>query len=239
MSRGAARALGLVLGYAADRAWGDPSRHHPVAWFGTAAHRLEQRTWRDDRRAGTVYAAVLVGGVVLPAAVLERRCGPWGRTASTALATWVVLGGTGLDREAAAVQARLEADDLPGARAQVGRIVGRRTDVLDTAGVARAAVESVAENTSDAVVGSLVWGALLGVPGLLGHRAVNTLDAMVGHEQRPRLGDGRAPTPHDLPRVRRLAGRVGLGALGVTTVALTAGPALGRRAPTPRPRRPR
>ena len=187
MSRGAARALGLVLGYAADRAWGDPSRHHPVAWFGTAAHRLEQRTWRDDRRAGTVYAAVLVGGVVLPAAVLERRCGPWGRTASTALATWVVLGGTGLDREAAAVQARLEADDLPGARAQVGRIVGRRTDVLDTAGVARAAVESVAENTSDAVVGSLVWGALLGVPGLLGHRAVNTLDAMVGHRT-PRHG---------------------------------------------------
>lgn len=176
-----ARALGLLLGFVADRVLGDPARHHPVAWFGTLAHRVEQRTWRDDRRAGALHATVLVGGVVVPAALLERRLGPAGRTAMTATAAWVVLGGTGLDREAAAVGHRLEAGDLAGAREQVGRIVGRRTADLDESGVARAAVESVAENTSDAVVTSLVWGALLGAPGLLGHRAANTLDAMVGH----------------------------------------------------------
>ena len=105
-----ARALGLLLGYAADLVWADPARHHPVAWFGTAASRLEQRLWRDQRRAGAAYAAVLVGGVVLPAAALERRLGPGPRVATTAVATWVVLGGTSLDREAAAVRDRLAAE---------------------------------------------------------------------------------------------------------------------------------
>ena len=52
-----ARALGLLLGYAADRVWADPVRHHPVAWFGSVASRLERRVWRDDRLAGTAYAA--------------------------------------------------------------------------------------------------------------------------------------------------------------------------------------
>jgi len=176
-----ARALGLLLGWCADLLLADPARHHPVAWFGSSAHRLEQRVWRDDARAGAAYAAVLVAGVVAPAVLVERRGGPVVRTLTTATATWVALGGTSLDREAAAVQARLESADLAGARRQVARIVGRETAGLDEAGVARAAVESVAENTSDAVVGTLVWGAALGLPGLLGHRAANTLDAMVGH----------------------------------------------------------
>ncbi|MBF4162691.1 adenosylcobinamide-phosphate synthase CbiB [Nocardioides acrostichi] len=175
------RAVGLLAGFVLDAALGDPARHHPVAWFGTVAGRLECRLWHDRRGWGVAYVAVLVGGVVVPAAALERRLGPVPRAAATALATWTVLGGTGLDREAAVVQQRLEAGDLPGARARVGRIVGRATADLDEAGVARACVESVAENTADAVVGSLVWGGLLGLPGLVGHRAVNTLDAMVGH----------------------------------------------------------
>jgi adenosylcobinamide-phosphate synthase len=92
-----------------------------------------------------------------------------------------VLGGRSLDREAAAVQALLDAGDLPGARRRLTHLVGRDTSGLDEAGIARAVIESVAENTSDAVVAPLVWGALLGVPGLLAYRAANTLDAMVGH----------------------------------------------------------
>jgi adenosylcobinamide-phosphate synthase len=77
--------------------------------------------------------------------------------------------------------ALLEAEDLEGARARLSHLCGRDPSQLDVAGLARATVESVAENTSDAVVGPLMWGAVAGVPGLLAYRAVNTLDAMVGH----------------------------------------------------------
>ena len=99
--------------------------------------------------------------------------------------SWVnalaLVGGTSLGREARTVHALLAAGDLPGARQRLTHLVGRDTSALDAAEVSRAVVESVAENTSDAVVAPLVWGALLGVPGLLGYRVVNTLDAMVGH----------------------------------------------------------
>ncbi|MYS51962.1 cobalamin biosynthesis protein, partial [Streptomyces sp. SID6013] len=76
----------------------------------------------------------------------------------------------------------LEAGDVEAARARLPHLCGRDPQALDADGIARAVVESVAENTSDAVVGALVWGAVAGVPGLLGFRAVNTLDAMVGHK---------------------------------------------------------
>jgi adenosylcobinamide-phosphate synthase len=92
-----------------------------------------------------------------------------------------VLGEQSLRREAAAVHELLTRDDLAAARVRVTHLVGRDTSILDADGVARAAVESVAENTCDAVVAPLLWGAVAGVPGLLGYRAVNTLDAMVGY----------------------------------------------------------
>ncbi|MGY1434863.1 CobD/CbiB family cobalamin biosynthesis protein [Streptomyces reniochalinae] len=108
-------------------------------------------------------------------------CSQVSAVAVTAAATWAVLGGTSLTREARAVAAALEAGDLELARERLPALCGRDPLGLDARGVARAVVESVAENTSDAVVGALVWGALAGVPGMLGFRAVNTLDAMVGH----------------------------------------------------------
>jgi adenosylcobinamide-phosphate synthase len=92
-----------------------------------------------------------------------------------------VLGARSLRQESAAVAERLAAGDLPAARQRVTHLVGRDPSVLDEAGVARAALESVAENTCDAIVAPLFWGALGGVPGLLAYRAANTLDAMVGH----------------------------------------------------------
>jgi adenosylcobinamide-phosphate synthase len=92
-----------------------------------------------------------------------------------------VLGSRSLRTEAAAVGEVLEAGDLAGARQRVTHLVGRDPETLDVDGVARAVVESVAENTCDAIVAPLFWGALAGVPGLLGYRAANTLDAMVGH----------------------------------------------------------
>ncbi|NPD04110.1 cobalamin biosynthesis protein [Nocardioides sp. zg-1308] len=177
------RALGLVLGHLADRAFGDPRRGHPVALFGTAAAALERRLYADSRARGVVHLAVLVGAVTATGAIAERRAGNRFvvHTLLTAAATWTVLGGTSLGREARAVHDLLASGDLPGARQRLTHLVGRDPTHLDAAEVSRATVESVAENTSDAVVAPLVWGAVLGAPGLLGYRAANTLDAMVGH----------------------------------------------------------
>jgi len=169
------RALGLALGFAADRLLGDPPRWHPVAGFGQTASLLERRLHADSRARGALHVTLLVGA----ATYAGRRLGDG--TLPTAAATWVVLGGRSLDREAAAVGELLDAGRLGDARQRLTHLVGRDTARLDEGEVARAVIESVAENTSDAVVAPLVWGALLGPAGLLGHRAANTLDAMVGH----------------------------------------------------------
>jgi adenosylcobinamide-phosphate synthase len=100
---------------------------------------------------------------------------------STALAAYLAIAGRALGDAAASVEAALDAGDLPGARVLLPALVGRDPDGLDAKEIARAAVESVAENTVDAVVAPAVWAAVAGAPGALGYRAVNTLDAMVGH----------------------------------------------------------
>lgn len=177
-----ARAAGLALGFAADRVLGDPRRFHPVAGFGTVATVLEQRLYADDRMRGAAYTVLLVGAATVAGGVLEGRARnrPVAGVLLTAAATWAVLGGRSLEREAGAVGALL-GSDLPAARVRLTHLVGRDTSRLDEHEIARAVVESVAENTSDAVVAPLVLGGLLGLPGLLGYRAANTLDAMVGH----------------------------------------------------------
>jgi adenosylcobinamide-phosphate synthase len=186
VKRRTARAVGLLIGAALDATLGDPRQGHPVALFGTAAGRLENRIWADNRLRGLSYLCLCVIPVAGAGAALQRM-GRRHRIADTglvALATWVALGGTSLRREAAAVERRLDDGDLAAARQQLTHLVGRNPSGLDAGEIARAAVESVAENTSDAVVAPLFWGAVAGVPGLLGYRAVNTLDAMVGHHSR-------------------------------------------------------
>ncbi|WP_239103540.1 cobalamin biosynthesis protein [Microbispora corallina] len=174
---------GMLLGAAADAVVGDPRRGHPVAAFGTAATALEKRIYRDSRSAGVLFTAALVGGAAALGLLADRltRSRPLARTAVTAAATWAVLGGTSLAREGAAMAASLEEGDIRAARERLPHLCGRDPSGLDAGELARGTVESIAENTSDAVVGPLVWGAALGLPGLLGYRAVNTLDAMVGH----------------------------------------------------------
>ena len=200
-------AAGLLLGAALDAVLADPRRGHPVAVFGAAAARAETALWADSRGRGITMVAVCLAPVA--AAGLAGQLGPMrlasarpastelasGRRATgplarvrpsasvalTALATWAVLGGTSLAREARAIGRFLDDGDLAAARGRLPALCGRDPDRLDAAGLARAAVESVAENTSDAVVAPLLWGAVLGLPGLLGYRAVNTLDAMIGH----------------------------------------------------------
>ncbi|MFD7845027.1 cobalamin biosynthesis protein [Nocardia sp. NPDC059764] len=213
--RATATAAGLLLGFGLDRLLGDPRRGHPVAGFGSAAMRVEQVTYRDDRAAGVVHEVVLVGtvtglGIGLGRAV-SGRIGAKHRTsrprsngivrtlgevALTAAATWTVLGGTTLAKTGRDMADRLESGDIEGARALLPSLCGRDPEVLDADGLARAALESIAENTSDATVAPLFWGAVAGVPGLLAYRAVNTLDAMVGYrnERYERFGWAAART---------------------------------------------
>ncbi|MDA3648992.1 cobalamin biosynthesis protein [Saccharopolyspora indica] len=179
----AGRAVGLLLGVAADAALGDPKRGHPVAAFGKIAQSAERLLHRDQKPAGVVYTGVLVGGAVGLGVLAQRwtKRSPVLEAAATGLVTWVVLGGSSLADEGTAMARLLDAGEIEAARERLRNLCGRDSAVLDGQGLARATVESVAENTSDAVVAPLVWGAVAGIPGLLAYRAANTLDAMVGH----------------------------------------------------------
>ncbi|MFN3603048.1 MAG: cobalamin biosynthesis protein, partial [Dietzia sp.] len=142
--------------------------------------------YADSRAAGAAYTLALVGGTAAVGAaagrVGGRSGGRWALEAlGVAAATYVVLGGTSLVREGDAMARALEGGDLPAARRRLSHLCARDATGLGPDELARATVESVAENTSDAVVAPLWWGALLGVPGLLAYRAANTLDAMVGY----------------------------------------------------------
>ncbi len=177
------RALGILLGVAADAALGDPARHHPVAWFGAFAGRVEEKLYADDSARGAAFTAatlapILAGGIAVEC-VTRRH--PVAHIAATAIATWVVLGARSLADEGRTMAERLDDDDLDDARGQLGNLCGRDPEGLDEPELARATVESLAENTADAAVASLLWGSALGIPGMLVHRAANTLDAMVGH----------------------------------------------------------
>lgn len=147
-----------------------------MAGFGSAVAALESVTYADRRAAGLVHEALAVGAVVGLGAAVRR-----GGVVATAAATWTVLGGRSLARTGRRMADRLARGDLDGARALLPSLCGRDPQALDADGLARAALESIAENTSDAAVAPMVWGAVAGVPGLLGYRAVNTLDAMIGY----------------------------------------------------------
>ena len=179
---------GIVAGVVADALLGDPRRGHPVALFGQAASRLEDRLYADSRPRGAGYAAACVALAAAPALAAGRltKGRPWLALAATAAATWTVTGARSLTGEARRIQAALDAGDLAAARAALPSLCGRDPRGLDAKEISRAVIESVAENSGDAIVAPLLWGALGGNTGLLVYRAVNTLDAMVGHRS-PRL----------------------------------------------------
>ena len=179
---------GIIAGVIADAALGDPRRGHPVALFGRAASRLQDRVYADSALRGAGYTAACLVLAEAPAVAAGRLTAgrPWLALAATAAATWTVTGARSLTREAGRIQAALDAGDLAAARAALPSLCGRDPSGLDARQITRAVIESVAENSGDAIVSPLVWGALAGDAGLLGYRAVNTLDAMVGHRT-PRL----------------------------------------------------
>lgn len=178
------RAVGIAAGYLADAAFGDPRSGHPVALFGRAATGLERHTYSDDRWAGGFHIFALLGVLTVAGAAGERaaaRRGPACTAVLTAAATFVALGGTSLTRAGTQMADLLTRDDIDAARRLLPSLCGRDPAALGGDGLARAAVESVAENTSDAQVAPLLWAAIGGVPALLVYRGANTLDAMIGH----------------------------------------------------------
>lgn len=166
--RAGAPAVGIML----DRVLGEPPlRPHPVSHFGRLMRAVESRLWADRRAPGVAHAAL---GIGFAAAV-----GALSRTATGS--TYLAIAGRALDEAAAEVEAALLADDLDRARHLLPTLVGRDPSGLDSGEIARATVESLAENTIDAVVAPALWAVVAGGPGALGYRAVNTLDAMVGY----------------------------------------------------------
>ncbi|MGH9265360.1 MAG: adenosylcobinamide-phosphate synthase CbiB [Acidimicrobiales bacterium] len=163
---------GLAAGLLADRFLGEPPGPvHPVVAFGRVMRGVERTVYADTRLRGVAHATI---GTCLGVAA-------GGVLGSTAVATWMAVAGRALAAAASDVASALDACDLPRARALLPALVGRDPSGLDEKEIARAVVESVAENTVDAVVAPVLWAAVAGAPGALGYRAVNTLDAMVGH----------------------------------------------------------
>lgn len=169
------RSLSAAAGVMADRLLGEPPvAAHPVAGFGAVMRRVETRLYRDTRQAGAAHAAVGVALAIAAGAAVG----------SGVAAAYVAVAGRALSCAAVDVADALARGDVASARAQLPTLVGRDPWRLDEPEIARAVVESVAENTVDAVVAPALWAAAAGAPGVFGYRAVNTLDAMVGHRSR-------------------------------------------------------
>lgn len=161
---------------------------HPVTWIGRAIEGLDRRLNREGapdrqrRLAGVLAALAVIAGAALAGAAVTGLLpdGPAGILLG-GLCAWPLVAARSLHDHVDAVASPLLGGDLAGARLAVANIVGRDPQQLDTAGVARAALESLAENTSDGIVAPLFWGAVLGLPGLAAYKAINTLDSMIGH----------------------------------------------------------
>ncbi|MGH2822035.1 MAG: cobalamin biosynthesis protein CobD/CbiB, partial [Thermoleophilaceae bacterium] len=149
--------LALVAGAAADRLIADPTHNHPVALVGRASRHVEEALWRPSRARGVAFTAVMVGVPTAVAFVVDRslRGKPLARGAFLALLVWIAAGGRTLRRAGERMADLLEAGDVSGARELAPTLVGRDPESLDAEGLARAATESISENTADAVIGPL------------------------------------------------------------------------------------
>lgn len=178
--------LALLLGWLLDLSFGDPARlPHPIVWFGKAIAACEHRWNRGNHRKlkGGLVAAGLIAATFLLAALLNYVFCMLHFTlyvAFNAIVIFYCLAGTTLVREVRAVFLALDRS-LDEGRKQVARIVGRDTSGLSAQEVRTAALETLAENLSDGVVAPLFWFALLGAPGMLAYKMVNTLDSMIGY----------------------------------------------------------
>jgi adenosylcobinamide-phosphate synthase len=192
----------LLLALVLDVLLGDPRwlwrrLPHPVVAMGRAIARLEDR-WLDDAappavqaRRGRTASLLVIGASILAALAVQALCQmtPLGWLL-LAVAMSTLIAARGLYEHVAAVAAGLE-QGLDEGRRAVAHIVGRDPASLDAHGVARAAIESTAENFADGVIAPLFWGVLLGLPGMAAYKAINTLDSMIGHRSPRYLHFGR------------------------------------------------
>lgn len=161
---------------------------HPVTWIGDVITRAEHRInpaslpfWRRRLNGIAVCLGVTaMAAIVAQLIVWSLPHGPWGGVL-TGVFAWPLVASRSLHDHVRRVATPLARGDLQGARDAVAMIVGRDPSTLDTAGVARAALESLAENASDGVVAPLFWGVILGLPGIAAYKAINTMDSMIGH----------------------------------------------------------
>ncbi|MGB1208046.1 MAG: adenosylcobinamide-phosphate synthase CbiB [Paracoccaceae bacterium] len=187
-------AVMMVMALALDVALGWPDGvyrrvRHPVVWIGALIGWLDRRlnhpdlgAWRHTRRAKGVLCVVLtVGAAVVPAIWVQMHLTGWWGLLLGAVLAWPLIAARSMYDHVAAVARPLEQGDIASARKAVAMIVGRDPQQLGPEGVARAGIESLAENTSDGIVAPLFWGAVLGLPGLVAYKAINTLDSMIGY----------------------------------------------------------
>ncbi len=198
----------IPWGFALDLLLADPEgMPHPVVYMGRAITALEgvlrprlPKTPGGELLGGAVLAAALPAGTFAAASGAcraARRLHPAAGFALETLWCWQALALKGLAAESGRVQAELERGDLPAARKAVARIVGRDTEALPAEGVAKAAVETVAENFSDGVAAPLFYLLIGGAPLALAYKAVNTMDSMVGYKNDRYLYFGRAAAKLD------------------------------------------
>jgi adenosylcobinamide-phosphate synthase len=181
----------MLTGLALDLMLGWPDRlyariGHPVTWLGRLIAALEGRLNTGTRyiriRMGALSTLITIAAAMLPALAFQAMLpdGPLGWLIGGVLA-WPLIALRSMHDHAAAVAKPLAKGDLEAARRAVAMIVGRDPAMLDTAGVARAGIESLAENTGDGIVAPVFWGVVAGLPGIAAYKAINTLDSMIGH----------------------------------------------------------
>ena len=183
----------MAVAMAIDAALGWPERlfrliGHPVTWLGRLIGALDAAWNRSSdatvlRRAAGVVATLLVIAVptFLAWIVQTQLTAAWSRIVIAGILAWPLIALRSLHDHLTAVARPLQSGDIEAARAAVSRIVGRDPAILDEAGIARASIESLAENASDGIVAPVMWGAIFGLPGIVGYKAINTLDSMIGH----------------------------------------------------------
>ena len=183
----------MLVAMAVDAVLGWPSVlfariGHPVTWLGSLIGVLDTRWNRptdaaNTRRMAGVAAALTVIALAAGAGWLVQRTMPsgWSAVVLSGVLAWPLVALRSLYDHVTGVRNPLAAGDVVAARKAVSMIVGRDPNQLEEAGIARAAIESLAENASDGVVAPLFWGALFGLPGIAGYKAINTLNSMIGH----------------------------------------------------------